>query len=52
VTEVETSINATASKQTEKKSRMTWKSAIVFPDTHIKLVGLLRLLSRFEAVGG
>lgn len=54
VTEVETSIRATASKQTDTKSRMTWwnqSSVARLPDhAYIKVVRILSLLPRLEAV--
>jgi len=53
VVEVETSINANASKHTETNSRITYLSAArvhLEDGTYIKVISLFILLFRFEAI--
>jgi len=52
VVEVDTSIKANASKHTETNSRITYPSAklLCADDTRIKVISLLVLLLRLEAI--
>jgi uncharacterized RmlC-like cupin family protein len=53
VVEVDTSIKAKASKHTDTNSKITYSSAgsRVEDGTHVKVVSLLILLLRLEAIG-